>query len=454
MATVFQLKEGSTTTDLNDASATFLSKYTPAVGDFGADSITETVVIIVDGAETVLDSTRSTIIKHLYNAHARQNNRSRDKTFIHFHPDGSAAEYRSEILDGKIANETNVHGEAWGVNAIEFSIIWTRRNYWEGAEAQVPLTNTNGTDNIAGLNIYNCNDGAGSSPNDRVNYCSIKAADVGGDLPGATRLEMTNAYNDADYLGYVWIGHNFTDPANHVWNYEGEDAAGGTPTVDAVNSSGGDYNLLSVSSGPAFQELLTWTIATGVVDAAKGGAMKAIIRFSASSDAADDIWWRFSIKVNTFKLWQSGRAKIDSNYGLLIRDIATFNLPPWLRGQTSQSAFNLILEGQQETGGAVAPKIDTLYLIPADGWRYIQTNDSIPHNQRLVDDGISDSTYIDNGNGLGKRSACVGYGSPILLEPGKLQRLYFLMHTTSNDVAEVARYLSVKLFYRPRRYTI
>ena len=58
MATVFQLKEGSTTTDLNNASTTFLSKYTPAVGDFGADSITETAVIIVDGVEATLDSTR------------------------------------------------------------------------------------------------------------------------------------------------------------------------------------------------------------------------------------------------------------------------------------------------------------------------------------------------------------------------------------------------------------
>ena len=453
MATVFQLKEGATTTDLNDATNTKLSKYTPAVKNVGVETVTETAVIVVEGNAAALDSVRAGIIKRLYNAHARQTNHQRDRTFIHFQPEGAAAEWRSEILEGRIANEKNAHGEAWGSNPVEFSIIWTRRNYWEGAEAQVPLTNTNGTDNTAGLNVYNCNDGAGASPNDRVNYCDIKAADVDGELPAATRIEMTNSYASGN-LGYIWIGQNFTDPANHVWNYEGEDATGGTSTVDAVHSSGGDYNLLSVSSGPSFQDLLTWTIPTGDVDAAKGGTMKAIIRFTSSSDAADDIWWRIGLDVNSYKLWQSGRSKIDDAYGLLIRDIIAFNLPPWLRGQTSQAEIDLILEGQQETGGALAPKIDALYLIPTDGWCYIQANDQVANTERIVDDGILDLTYVDDGAGADKRSACVRYGSPIMLEPGKLQRLYFLMHTTSNDVAEVDRLISVKLYYRPRRYTV
>ena len=453
MTTSFKLIKGNVTISLNDANYTYLSQYTPAVADFGADSVTESAIIIIDGNAALLDTYKVGIIKMLYNAFARQNNRSLDKTFIHFQPNGAAASYRSEILGGRIANEKNAHGEAWGKNAIEFTLIWTRRNYWEGDEVQVPLSNTNGTDNTAGLNIYNCNDGAGSSPNDRVNYCDIDGGDVAGDLPAATRIEMVNTYATS-VLSYIWIAHNFTTPATFVWNYEGEDASGGTPTVDAVNSSGGDYNLLSVSSGPAFQELLTWTLTAAAVDAAKGGMVKALLRFSSSSDPADDIWWRFSMKVNGYKLWQSGRAKIDSNYGLLIRDILTFNLPPWLRGQTNQDEIDLILEGQQETGGTVAPKIDTLYLLPADGWRYIQTNDSIANGERVVDDGINDLVYVDDAAGDDKRSACVGYGVPIALDPAVNQRLYFLQHTGTGDVAQVDRLLVVKAFCRPRRYTI
>jgi len=455
MATVFQLKEGVTTTDLNDATNTKLSKYTPAVKNIGDATVTETAVIVVEGNEATLDSVRAGIIKRLYNAHARQNNRGRNRTFIHFQPDGAAAEYRSEILDGRIANEKNAHGEAWGENPMEFSIIWTRRNYWEGAEAQVPLTNTNGADNTAGLNIYNSNDGVGASPNDRVNYCEIGSADVAGDLPGATRIEMLNPYATGN-LGYVWIGQNFTDPDNHVWNYEAEDATPNDNQVSA-DASDGNWNEVALTSDAAFQDKLTWTLSAAALDAAKGGMMKLVMRFFYDGANFNDparTWWRVKLDANSLPLYISGRSKPDVNYGLIIRDLITFNLPPWLRGETNQMALDFVIQCQQESGSGYVLNCDTMYLIPADGWRYIQTNHYVDTGERLVDDGISDTVYVDDGAGDDKHSACVGYGNAIMLEPGTDQRLYFLMHSTSAFTAEVDRYLTVKVYYRPRRYTI
>ncbi len=55
-----------------------------------------------------------------------------------------------------------------------------RRNYWEGALTAIPLTNSNGADVTSGLNIYNCNDGDGVSPNIRENFADIDGADIDG----------------------------------------------------------------------------------------------------------------------------------------------------------------------------------------------------------------------------------------------------------------------------------
>jgi hypothetical protein len=452
MATVLNLIEGATTTGLNDAGATGtkMLHYTPKAGMISEPTVTEQVTLLIDVATVALmDSEREEIILRLYNAHARQTDHARDKTYVSYQPDGVAGAWRSEILDGKIINETDIHKEGWAIKKIEVTIEWVRRNFWEGAEAQIPLTNTNGTDDTAGLEVFNCNDGVGTPPNDRVNYVDVKAADVDGELPAATRLELTRDYTSADDFTIFYIGQNVHDPANHAWTYEGEDATGGTPTVDA-NSSGGDYNLVSVATGPSFQDLLTWTVAAADVDDALGGMMKFIILFSDALMAdPNKIWWKLHLEVAGYTVYETGRIKFNSLAGGTHRVVGTFNFPPWLRGETGNEAIDIVLEGQQETGGAVTSKIDVLYMIPADGWREIYSNDDLLDTERMVDDGIEGFLYIDDGSGTGKRSACVGYGNPIMVEPGKLQRLYFMC-----EPSEIDRKHTVKLHYRPRRLTV
>jgi hypothetical protein len=73
---------------------------------------------------------------------------------------------------------------------------------------------------------------------------------------------------------------------------------------------------------------------------------------------------------------------------------------------------------------------------------------------RRIDDGVNEDAYIDNGAGDDKAGILIGYGNPIGLYPGKKQRLYFLMHSSTGDTAEILRIISVKLYYHPRRKTL
>ena len=94
--------------------------------------------------------------------------------------------------------------------------------------------------------------------------------------------------------------------------------------------------------------------------------------------------------------------------------------------------------------------IDFIQLTPADGYRELKTASyDVPYEYRIIDDGIGEYLYVDDGAGADKAGIMTGYGAPIQVWPGRNQRLYFLMNPD-----EIARTLSVKVFYRPRRRSL
>ena len=99
--------------------------------------------------------------------------------------------------------------------------------------------------------------------------------------------------------------------------------------------------------------------------------------------------------------------------------------------------------------------LDFLQITPLDGWRMLEcAGYGVVENSRMIDDAMNETKYIDDGSGDNKAGILVGYGNPIHLYPGKDQRLYFLMHSHTANIAEILRTISVKLFYRPRRKTL
>ena len=63
-------------------------------------------------------------------------------------------------------------------------------------------------------------------------------------------------------------------------------------------------------------------------------------------------------------------------------------------------------------------------------------------------------TYVDSGAGTGRFGWYVPRGAPVMLWPGRAQRLYFLQHSSELNVAEIARTMSVRIYHRPRRLTL
>jgi hypothetical protein len=459
MATVLQLVQGSTTLSLNDVTNYELAvEYTPMVGE--ADTATETIPILVKGTNTSgLETNRSALLAMLNNANEYTDGKQLVPVYIVFQPDGAAAAWRSPVRTCTHAEEDSVYGAAWQLNLItEIAVILTRENWWEAnSETQQSLTNGNGTNNTSGLKVFACADGTGASPNNRCNYVEVAGANVAGNLPAATRIEFTNTYNNgSDVLNHLWVGHsyNITDFANATLLLEGESGSNVsgllTPAADATASGGNRGALGPIGAGQSTD--LYWALATGAATALKGSRFHLLARFSGMWTGWEDT------RIMPFVQWSGSASKIVSNMYLepgttiIARDLGTVRLPPYLLAQTSIGQLLVNLRFTNNTASAITINLDCLMLMPADSWRYLKAY--VPLNSRVMDDGMNDLVYVDNGSGAAKYGVLAKGGAPVMLQPGKTQRIYFMFATNTSPVSPITATGTVKLYYRARRRTI
>ena len=452
----------NTTTKTLTSSPYLIAEYHPRTDVFDQEFVTETLVIRVrDGsAANNLDELRG-IQKLLKQAKEAQKDLNLGRVFITFLPTTGGTTYRSEIVEARgewLADTMSL--PRWVANSQRATIYITRRNWWEGPEAQLDLDNDNGTNNTSGLNVFNCNDTTGTTPNILVNFVGIDGADVDGDLMAPTRLELTNLYSTAA-TSYIYIGHNWTDPDNVVWHFEGEDGTTSGSVTSPSNQadatcSGGQYKQFTVGSGGEIP-VLGWAFTAAQVDAMAGRYFKAFIRFQSTSDLTNT-WFRLkllssgSLTGTNTTLWQmQSQVKPSTSYGHQLREIFTF--PIGIPNRTNQDEVQLWIFIEQDTGSNVTYRIDFIDLIPVDGYRTLNPS-GLTQNNRLIDDGIEEQTYVDDGSGSSKYRGVADGGSYIMLYPGKNQRLYFLQNSSTINTAEVNRKMSVKLHYRPRRISL
>ncbi len=442
---------GSTTVDLMANGRIVLDGYFPGVSEDGSD-VTDRIDVWASGPSADLQATIQAI--ELALEHARQHPKDADGCWINYAVNGTETPWRSRVINGAVLQDAQLEAR-WKQGKAKLGVAVTRKPFWEGPETALPLSNPNGTGLTTGINVFNCNDGAEYSPsNKRHNYVDIAAADVDGNLPTPIKLMMTNTYA-ANSLAHLWIGHNYTDPANAIWNLEAEAALEKTGAENATCSGG--FEVSETVNGDTPMALFVWSLTSEQMSAAKGQWVHAIPRFS-NANALPNIRFSFAIRWSAFrlKIWQSD-PYLPTSKKLAIRDMASFRLPPWLQSSSDLSDLELVMVGQRTVSSDQTIALDFLQLIPADGFRYLAyPMFGCAQNYRIVDDGITGEVYQDNGAGANRAGVISWYGDPILLQPKKLQRLYFLMHTSSLQayVAEVDRSISVQATYRPRRASV
>lgn len=408
-------------------------------------NVTETIELMIKvagGDMTAAVTALEALEKALRMVDEWQFSQGGGKTWLEFQPQGSSAVYRSEILAGKVELENGSMSRYVLAKRILCKIILTRRYYWEGALAEIPLTVDATSRQTGGVTIKN-HDDSGSGDTNRI---TILGTDITGVLPAPIKFEIKNNYGTGyDYTTDVFVGidafSTYLTAPQMV--FEAEDAAYGDTGVSDANASAGYTANFSV--GASLAAVGAWNI-----DAPENYFNRYFMMIG-----------RFPVPAGLSGVYLKPRAYTTYNNTLFQeasevamsmtkynQELGALSFPPVL---WTSASYQMCLYGRR-AAGAVTINMDFIQLMPMDGYRkFIPRSTGIEYNYSLVDDAIEKELYITT-SGAGKRSNFVGYGRPMQLWPGRNTSVHVLVD--GNTTHTIDRTSVVKISMRPRRLTL
>lgn len=439
-----RISDGATTVSFA-TSGNLISEYVPKTTAGKKGTIDDVCQVALTGDLATRRTTWTTINRLFDQARRRAMTGMGGQVFVEF--DAGDGFWRSEVVDGEMVPEKNTLDMGFAGTAMEAKLRFSRQPYWEGPEAELPLSNANGS-GTGGRVVWNHNDGG-----THQNYVEIAAGSVVGDLPAAMRLELVSLATDGlNYQTEYFVYHNVdSNPVilDHI--LEAESASGGSTVADA-NSSNGQYKSYSWAV-QAETKLAEWALSTALLSACAGGQFALLARLSEGLASSYGLYVRFKLVTGDIyrTIWQGNLALAAKS--LVVVD--TVRLPPYLLNQANLKPIRLELYGLRQVAGTHTLELDFVQLSPVSGdggWRRaISVERGIYQNERFVDDGINGEVYRVDTGGL-KIGEFSSYGNGAKLIPNRTQRLYFLSQQDTN--MRIAQTHSVRAYYRPRRQVI
>lgn len=443
------LTDGTTSIALFNLLATFPTEWLLAAADGDAETVGEAIGLLVRAAsKTALQTLVRSIDRLLDDAARRTRTQAGARVFLTVKWDGEADTWRSEVLGGRL--EMANAAAQWGRLALDGTLAITRRAFWEGPETQLPLTNGNGTNNTSGLDIFNCSDGSGTSPNKRHNYAQIAGADVAGSSPAPLKIELKNATGNTMLISNLYLTCNaHCDPVNLAHMIEAESRAyGGTVQADSACSGGSKAMLVSYVSGAQ----IYWNLTETIISKTAGAWVRLLLALrSRTATQVETVQadLRDSTGVNVRFRGPEVPINRPSVTGNLLVDLGSFPLPPG--GADVYERVQLWLTFRLASGTA-STALDFVQIAPLEAYRHVQTvSGGILPNDVIVDDGIDGLSY-GTFNGY-KGPFARGVSGVLQVWPGRVQRIYVLADYDGAPFAITDRW-KVRAWYRPRRLSL
>lgn len=443
------LTDGTTTATLYSLTGTFPTGWKLAAREEDEETVAESLDLLIQGASIAAVSTAVRTIETLLDdAQRRARTRVGARIFLTVQWDGETDAWRSEVLGGRL----ELHGaaEQYSLRAIEGTLALTRRTYWEGPETPLPLTNSNGSNDTAGLTVWNHDD----SGTGHDNYVQIAATDVVGSLPAPVKIELKNTTTSGarTWETIVLANNVYSDPANFPHMLEAEArTAGGSVSANGNASGGNELQLSGYSSG----QQVDWDLSAALLQKAGGRWFRLLLvrrLRNGSAAQAETVQAQILDSGSSFALYtqpqETALTPATPSYTPLV-DIGALPLPP--SGYDSAwGALKLRLTFRVASGTA-STYLDYLQLTPTDSRRVLTLRPaSVASNALVVDNGIDGLAYVETS---GVRNAFVLPDStPLTVWPGRLQRIY--VQAGSATYTAIDDKWAVRLWYRPRRLTI
>jgi len=429
MAHVLNIVYGSTTVNLTSNGIDVMNYD---LNGAPGEQVTEEIELrIVGSSASDLSGKIATVQKAIEQARRYSSERIGDRVYLSLKPDGYASAYKSEVLDAMLTPFEDVLKSRSFTQKYTagYRLVATRRAFWQGEAVQLKISNSNGTDNTAGLNVYNCNDGAGTAPTKRNNYFDVSGSLIGGDLPAAVKIEMLNSSGAAFAVGNLWIG------GNDYGKYSCYDDIGDTSDATA---SGGKFARKELSS--------TW----GAINGAKYPEDVYI----AYGKQRIGILCRFNAKPPANTRGYAAMYLTPYKSEEFYLDTATkLQLIGIYQPRYTEAPGFIYLGCKNDWGGNL--DVDYFTYIPMGNYSRVVASSArvddacwFVYDTSLMPDPIC--YYDANAHPINYYPA---YGTGVFLAPGKDHRLTLHWDTNTGD-CEIDKYFAVKLYYYPRRRTL
>jgi hypothetical protein len=473
---LLRITNGTITKNLATGDDMRLMQYKPTiVPTFGAYVEDQVRFSFVGSSGTVNKANFNAINLLLEQARNYHNTETGARVYLEYDPDGSGTYYRSQVTNGFMELTDETIGNRWDSAYLYVILHVTRDPFWEGALTQLPLTNSYDTGDTAGLRVDNTSIQVPSSTtiawddgtpilwdtddvlewDDLVgvqNFVDISGDDILGDLPANLKIEIEHTKSGAAKTKEFFIWHNvYSFPGSFTHMLEAEDATGATVTAhtDATCQDGG-YATLAWTATTETQ-IAEWTLSDELVGNAAGGRFAVLARWRGAFPYTN-CWTRLVLLTSNNKvLWRGDLVNVSSTRELVL--LNTMRLPPYLANMVNTKSIKLRLYALRNQSGTHSIDLDYLQFSPISGdagWkRFLSVDDGIAYQEKFIHDALERQDYLmDTTDGL--IAEFTAYGGPILLIPGRSQRIYF--NTCDKDgAAKISQTFKIKVWYRPTR---
>ncbi len=425
MAHSLALTNGTTTAMLTTAGC-MLRKYAmqgPAQEGDGWADVDEEIELSAYGATTAAaQAVIRNIERLLLGAMERQQTQAGPRVYLQVGLMGEAGEWRSEVLSGEVELDP-LALQAWGNAHIDFRLVVRRRFFWETA-AEVALQWDGGA---ASVSINNGDTGA------RYNRATIQS--VEGTLPAPITLEVTNSAGAGVAWRRMCVGND------HNVGFTGLNHMIQSGSVQSWGSGGVNHGSL----------LFVLALSTTQISLAKGRFFRITAAFTAAST---NVHLRAGVYASIGGVYEPlalGNEVLNMSGGAALRlvDLGALPIPPGGEG-TATTALAIIVTARAAGSGNLT--LDFVQLAPADGFRRLeQIGYTTANGDSVVDDGVEGTVYYLTAANH-RYNIVRGLGGPLMVWPGRLNRIMVLYDEGSAYTP--GRAMSISGVYRPRRATI
>lgn len=441
---LLQLTDGTTTIDLTSTAPVTGCIYFPQMPrSLRAKSVEETATVRLTGTDSQIRATTNAIERMFEQAIERAEDGVGPRVWVMYRPVPSDSLYRAKVRAGRLSwsDEPMLRRLKETTPTVMVALLWEREPF-EGPEVEAAIkSKANGTPGTGGKAVAN------SSDSSRGNWVEIASTEIIGTLPALTRISMQNTSGSGQDYSNIWIATNVkSDPVNFVHVIEGESkiTGGGTVTADSGSSSG-NYISYPVSGST----LMAWSLPAATVDDCGGRDFRLLARLVSLPAAPIYVTPIIKEYNNLITLIAGKEMRIDPS-GFRLVDLGSLPIPPGGGDASGWAGLTLYLGLRCDTSATLA--LDYIQLTPTDSLRHLyQRGMTIPNNDYVEDHAIDGLAYsIESG---AKHPLHMQLESPVMVWPGVTQRIYFLYDSTFG-ASPVAATLSVRVYYRPRRWTV